>query len=330
MASEEPRDVIWMRPEHAATGRPAHRSRAEITAAAVTIADREGLDAVSMRRVATELGTGAASLYRYVDTREDLLDLMIDATGSEYVFVAPTGDWLADLLDISDQARVIMRRHPWLPSLLITRSVLGPNGLALLEHVLEALAPHPASLAAKLEAFGILNATTALFVQNELGGGSAWQQRNAAYLDHALATGRHPQLAELLAPASPAQASPAQSAAEPADRYRDLLARILTGLLGPEIAGILGRAAWWAWPQAGVRSVRSGGRPGYRSPECRFRTRGGPAVAFGRRAPTPVRPQSRGLAGTLNFSSFTRRPAAGSRPWRGTRQATGGSGWAGT
>ena len=89
-----------------------------------------------------------AYLYCYVDTREDLLDLMIDATGSEYVFAAPTGDCLADLLDIGEQARAIMRRHPWLPSLLITRSVLGPNGLVLLEHVLKALAPHPASLAA--------------------------------------------------------------------------------------------------------------------------------------------------------------------------------------
>ncbi len=49
-------------------------------------------------------------------TAEDLLDLMIDATGSEYVFAVPTGDWLADLLDIGDQARAIMRRHPWLPS----------------------------------------------------------------------------------------------------------------------------------------------------------------------------------------------------------------------
>ena len=241
MAPEEPRDVIWMRPEHAATGRPAQRSRAEITAAAVAIADREGLDAVSMRRVATELGTGAASLYRYVDTREDLLDLMIDATGSEYVFAAPTGDWLADLLDIGDQARAIMRRHPWLPSLLITRSVLGPNGLVLLEHVLKALAPHPASLAAKLEAFAILNTTTALFVQNELGGGSARQQRNAAYLNHALATGRYPRLAELLAPASPAQVSPAEAAAEPADRYRDILARILSGLL--RVEPFSGRAA---------------------------------------------------------------------------------------
>jgi AcrR family transcriptional regulator len=61
-------DVIWMRPGHAATGRPAQRSREEITAVAIAIADWEGLDAVSMRRVAAGLGTGAASLYRYVPT----------------------------------------------------------------------------------------------------------------------------------------------------------------------------------------------------------------------------------------------------------------------
>jgi AcrR family transcriptional regulator len=234
MTPEGAGDVIWMRPEHAATGRPAKRSREEITAAAVTIADREGLDAVSMRRVAAALGTGAASLYRYVETRADLLDLMIDSTASEYVFTTPTGDWLADLLGIGEQARVIMRRHPWLPSLLITRSTLGPSGLVLLEHVLEALASHPAGPAAKLEAFAVLNTATALFVHNELTGGSARQQRNAAYLHHALATGRHPRLAELLAPASPAQASPPGTVPDPADRYRDILARILSGLLAPE------------------------------------------------------------------------------------------------
>jgi AcrR family transcriptional regulator len=219
-----------MRPEHAATGRPARRSREEITAAAIAIADRDGLDAVSMRRVAADLGTGAASLYRYVETREDLLDLMIDATGAEYVFAAPTGDWLADVLAIGDQARAIMRRHPWLPSLLITRSVLGPNGLVLLEHVLAALAPHPAGIAAKLEAFAMLNTVTALFTQNELTGGSDRQRRNAAYLQHALATGGHPRLAELLAPAA-ADAGPAP---DPAGRYRDIMARILTGLLAPQ------------------------------------------------------------------------------------------------
>jgi AcrR family transcriptional regulator len=230
VAPDGPGGVIWMRPEHAATGRPAKRSREEITAAASAIADREGLDAVSMRRVAAGLGTGAASLYRYVETREDLLDLMIDAAGAEYVFAAPTGDWLADVLAIGDQARAIMRRHPWLPSLLITRAVLGPNGLVLLEHLLAALAPHPAGIAAKLEAFAMLNTVTALFAHNELTGGSDRQQRNAAYLQHALATGRHPRLAGLLAPA----AADPRPAPDPADRYRDIMARILTGLLAPQ------------------------------------------------------------------------------------------------
>ena len=89
---------IWMRPERAAVGRPAQRSRAEITATALGIADREGLEAVSMRRVAAELGTGAASLYRYVETREELLDLMSDAAGAEYdPLPQPGTGWLTSL-----------------------------------------------------------------------------------------------------------------------------------------------------------------------------------------------------------------------------------------
>jgi AcrR family transcriptional regulator len=224
MTAHAPDEVIWMRPERAAAGRPAGHSLEEITQAAVQIADQQGLDAVSMRRVAARLGTGAASLYRYLDSREDLLDLMIDATAAEYRFTPPAGDWLADLLGVGEQAREIMRRHRWLPSLLITRSVLGPNGLILLEHVLEALASHPASTSAKLEAFAIFNAATALFVHNELSGGSDRQQRNAAYLRYALATGQNPRLAELLAP-QPGEA------VDPQNRYRDILARILTGLL---------------------------------------------------------------------------------------------------
>jgi hypothetical protein len=112
--------------------------------------------------------------------------------------------------------------------------VLGPNGLALLEHGLEALAPHPAATAAKLEALALLSATTALFVQNELAGGPDQQQRNAAYLQHALAAGHRPRLAELLAtPPAPPRTSPPDPAASPADRYRDILARILSGLLAP-------------------------------------------------------------------------------------------------
>jgi len=228
MTIERSAPSIWLRPERAAVGRPAHRSRAEITAVALAIADREGLDAVSMRRVAAELGTGAASLYRYVETREELLDLMIDATGTEYELAPPTGDWLADLIAVAEQSRAILRRHPWLPGLVITRAVIGPSGLALLEHFLTVLETHPASLETKMEAFAMLNGLAATSVLYELAGGSDLQARNVAYIQHAVASGDHPRLTELL---SQSQGSPAEPA-DPAARYADVLARVLTGVLG--------------------------------------------------------------------------------------------------
>src|SRR5271156_769869 len=135
-AAERPAASIWLRPERSGLGRPAQWSRAEITQVALRVADAEGLEAVSMRRVAAELGTGAASLYRYVETREDLLDLMTDATAAEYALTPPTGDWLADLTALGNQARGIFRRHRWLAGLVMTRPVIGPNGTGLIEHFL--------------------------------------------------------------------------------------------------------------------------------------------------------------------------------------------------
>ena len=247
MTAERSGDVVWMRPGHTGGGRPAQRSREEITEAAMAIADRDGLNAVSMRAVAAALGTGAASLYRYIESREDLLDLMTDAAGAEYRFAEPTGNWLADLIGIGQQSRLIMRRHPWLATLVISRSVLGPNGLDLLERVLGLLTSCPASLAAKLDAFAMLTAVTALFVQNESGGPGTG--RNAAYLAHALRAGQHPRLAELLAAGPAGRNAPAGQAGAGSpdqgtrgqgtpdggtqDRYPDIMARVLTGLLAP-------------------------------------------------------------------------------------------------
>ena len=261
MTAERSGDVIWMRPGHTGGGRPAQRSREEITEAAMAIADRDGLNAVSMRAVAAALGTGAASLYRYIESREDLLDLMTDAAGAEYRFAEPTGNWLADLIGIGQQARLIMRRHPWLATLVIGRPVLGPNGLDLLERVLGLLTSCPASLAAKLDAFAMLTALTALFVQNESGDGPS-TGRNAAYLAHALRAGQRPRLAELLAADPAGRNAPAGQAGAGSpdqgtrgegtpdggtqdgdtqdgdmqdggtrDRYADIMARVLTGLL---------------------------------------------------------------------------------------------------
>lgn len=219
-------EPIWMRPEHAALGRPAQRSRAEITTAAIALADQDGLSAVSMRRLAAELGTGAASLYRYVQSRDDLLDLMTDAVAAEYRLAAPTGEWLAELVAIGEQARAILRRHGWLAALVTERPVLGPNGLAVLEHFMAVLADHAAPVQVKLEAFAMLNGLAVNFARYEQAGGPAAQQRVVAYLSYAVTPQRYPALAAALGQARPA-------ATDPAGSYGDILGRVLTGLLGP-------------------------------------------------------------------------------------------------
>jgi Tetracyclin repressor-like, C-terminal domain len=106
-----------------------------------------------------------------------------------------------------------------------TRPVLGPNGLVVVEHVLEVLAAHPADTAAKLDAFAMLTSVSAVFVLNEMSGGRSAQQRNAAYLQQVLAAGQHP-LTQLLTSA------PAGGQAHE-DRYASILGRILTGILAP-------------------------------------------------------------------------------------------------
>lgn len=219
-------EIIWLRPEHAAVGRPAERSRAEITAAAIAVADADGLDAVSMRKVAAELGTGAASLYRYVANRDDLLDLMADATAAEYEPPAPSGDPVADLVSLGTQGRAIMRRHAWLPTLVMTRGSLGPQGAKLLEHFLTVLADHPVPTTVKLEAFAMLNGFVAMHAHYEANASTDAVVRQAAYLRHLADEGEHPMLAAALAPAA--------GSGLPTDenRFPGILARALSGILG--------------------------------------------------------------------------------------------------
>ncbi|OLT11225.1 TetR family transcriptional regulator [Pseudonocardia sp. CNS-139] len=217
-------ELIWLRPEKAGVGRPAQRSRAEITEAAVRVADRSGTGEVSMRRVATELGTAAASLYRYVDTRDDLLDLMADHVAAELELRPPTGDWVADLVHLGLQSRDVFRRHPWLVELVLTRPVLGPNGVDVTEHVLAVLAGHPADGPSKLTAYAVLNAVVAAATRNELA--PADTLRSARYVAHVVAAGGHPHLAALdVTGADPA-----------ADPLPGVLAKVLRGLLpaGPD------------------------------------------------------------------------------------------------
>src|SRR4051812_776442 len=92
-----PATTIWARPERATRGPKPAYTRDEITSVAVRIADEEGVDAVSMRRVANELGAGTTSLYRYFEKKSELFELMADAVVGELPLPPLTGDWIADL-----------------------------------------------------------------------------------------------------------------------------------------------------------------------------------------------------------------------------------------
>ncbi|MEV5597097.1 TetR/AcrR family transcriptional regulator [Streptomyces sp. NPDC052496] len=135
---------IWMRPERPARGgpKPAY-SRAQITEAAVRIADAEGLEAATMRRIAAEIGAGAMSLYRYVPRRDDLVDLMADhLMGEVDVAGMPSGDWRTDLRRYANQTRAMWLRHPWIATVRRALPGHGPNQLRLIERVMGTLDPY--------------------------------------------------------------------------------------------------------------------------------------------------------------------------------------------
>ena len=110
-----------------------------IVAAATAIADAEGLEAVSMNRVAKELVTGAMSLYRYVASKEELLALMVDAAIGWVPKTPATGDWRERLEAWAWSTVRAMRAHPWTAHAPVAGPPLAPNAVAWFEDALGAL-----------------------------------------------------------------------------------------------------------------------------------------------------------------------------------------------
>ncbi|MCW5252511.1 TetR/AcrR family transcriptional regulator [Streptomyces sp. SHP 1-2] len=198
-------EQLWLSSARPRRGRKPAYSREAITAAAVALADAEGLEAVTMRRVAAQVGAGAMSLYSYAPDKETLLELMVDHVSGELPTTSvPTGDWRADLKAIAHLQRAHMLRHPWLPTALAARRVPGPNTLAFLERALAVLRPTGLDGAAKLEVFAQLTAFVAGHVAHEIARTAASQSPDRAaaearYLAAVAADGCHPELAEALA-----------------------------------------------------------------------------------------------------------------------------------
>ena len=92
-----------------------------------------------MRRIAREVGAGAMSLYWYVSSKEELLDLMLDAIEAEIEVPEPSGDWRADLGAFAHRTRAALRQHRWAVEFIGTRPPSGPNDVRNLERLLSLL-----------------------------------------------------------------------------------------------------------------------------------------------------------------------------------------------
>jgi AcrR family transcriptional regulator len=230
--SEQSDSSIWLRPARSGRGPVPAFDRERLAEAGVALADAQGLAAVTMRAVAQSLGSAPASLYRYVATRDELVELMTDRVNAEmsYEGLGQAG-WLDDLLALAREARGVCLRHPWVLDVFAASAPVGPRTLDYLDRCLASLAELPHSGKEKLEAIAVLQSLVVSLTRAELAkqwGDTEpppWRRARDAYLRHAAASGRHPHLAAALADAG---ASGSKSSDELFDR---IITRALRGLL---------------------------------------------------------------------------------------------------
>jgi AcrR family transcriptional regulator len=131
--------LLWQGKERPGRGPKPSLSLDAVVQGAIDVADREGLQAVTMNHVAARLGVTTMALYRYVPGKEELVDLMIDAAAG-----APRPgrglDWRIDLAQWARDNLAVLARHPWLLESTTRRVPIGPNWMGWLEAALQALA----------------------------------------------------------------------------------------------------------------------------------------------------------------------------------------------
>lgn len=121
--------------------RPPRQSLSQdaIVAAALRILDRDGLDAISMRTVAQELGTGPASLYAHVANKDELLDLILERVLGDVVVPLGKGSWRERISLLAQEIRRVLTAHADIARVAMVGGPTGPNGLALGEAYLAIL-----------------------------------------------------------------------------------------------------------------------------------------------------------------------------------------------
>ncbi len=173
---------------------------------AIELADAEGPEAISMRRIATRLGAGTMTLYGYVADRDALLAYMLDqALGEVELPDRPSGDWRADLELLARQFRAVCQRHSWLPALLGTSPyLLAPRVLPAVEFCLVALEAFGMDVRRAGAVLRLLNnyvvgTTLREATESRTAGGddAGYGPAVATYLQQVISSGRYPAFGRL-------------------------------------------------------------------------------------------------------------------------------------
>lgn len=208
-----------------------------IVAAAVALADAEGLAALSMRRVAAELGVAAMTLYTHVPGKGELVDLMLDSvTGELYPDGPAGGPWRDRVTAVARANRDLHARHPWLLQIGTGRPPLGPHVLAKYEHELRAvdglgLTEVQMDLVVTLVNDVVRGTVGGLQDRVEAERDSArtereWWEATAPYLDQVFDPARFPTVARV----GPVAGAELQAAYDPERSFAFGLARLLDGI----------------------------------------------------------------------------------------------------
>jgi AcrR family transcriptional regulator len=133
-------------------------SRRRVLDAAVALADRDGVGALSMRKLAQELGVEAMSLYHHVAGKDAILDGIVDVVFAEIELPSGEGGWKAAMRRRAVSAREALRRHPWATALMESRSTPGPANLRHHDAVLGVLRNAGFSVELAAHAYSLLDA----------------------------------------------------------------------------------------------------------------------------------------------------------------------------
>ncbi|SFQ07243.1 DNA-binding transcriptional regulator, AcrR family [Amycolatopsis arida] len=162
---------VWLPGPQRCRGPAPTYSREQIADAAIRIADDEGLPAVTMRKIATALGTGAMSLYRYVENKEAVFELMADRLVHQQGLPERSGEWRTDLRVHARRQRALLLDHPWLLELVSGRPPMGPNLVRELEAQMSILDELGLDIDDMFETIVLVDTWVTGFVRNEL----AWR-----------------------------------------------------------------------------------------------------------------------------------------------------------